>query len=223
MSYFVVIVIVLILLAQLARAMKEKREAREAVDRYMAVSEIPDSAGMEAAEPGGGEAGQEQESPYRQPEHVTASLLGNALTEIGCQPNVDKDGLMHVAYQGESFQVEFTNVYARIWDPAWSTMEANDPQWTTVRDAINAANYGFGPTVVYTAPNEDGIIWIHTRFDIMLHEAIPDASGYVRAMLDTFFSAKERVKDQYQRIRLQQDAPSPKPRRSVGFDTTAPD
>lgn len=148
----------------------------------------------------------------------TARLMFNALSEIGCQPEKDNDGSINVQYQGETFHMDFGGMYARVWDPMWAEIKANDPDLPQIREAVNAANFNFGPTIVLTSPDENGIIGFHTRRDIMLHPLCPDNAPYVKAVLDSFFEAKEQVKGNFQEIKASQDKIIKK-RRPIGFNT----
>ena len=148
----------------------------------------------------------------------TIGLMFNTLNALGCQPTKNDDGTLSVSYQGENFHMEFGGMYARVWDPMWAGVKADDPEMPKIREAVNAANYNFGPTVVLTAPDEDGVIGFHSRRDIMLHPACPDNVLFVKAVLDSFFDAKEEVRNRYQQINAQQ-MEAQKNRRPVGFTT----
>lgn len=149
----------------------------------------------------------------------TLGLMFKTLSEIGCQPSANDDGTLSVQYQGENFHMEFGGMYARVWDPMWAGVKADDPDMSKIREAVNAANFNFGPTVVLTAPNEEGIIGFHSRRDIMLHPACPDNVPFVKAVLDSFFDAKEQVRNNFQQINAKQ-MESQKNRRPVGFTTS---
>lgn len=148
----------------------------------------------------------------------TLGLMFKTLGELGCQPTTYDDGSLSVQYQGENFHMEFGGMYARVWDPMWAGVKADDPDMPKIREAVNAANFNFGPTVVLTAPNDEGIIGFHSRRDIMLHPACPDNVPFVKAVLDSFFDAKEHVRRHFQQINTQQQ--ETKPRRPVGFTHT---
>lgn len=148
----------------------------------------------------------------------TLGLMFKTLSEIGCQPSANDDGTLSVQYQGENFHMEFGGMYARVWDPMWAGVKADDPDMPKIREAVNAANFNFGPTVVLTAPNEEGIIGFHSRRDIMLHPACPDNVPFVKAVLDSFFDAKEQVRCNFQQINAKQ-MEAQKNRRPVGFTT----
>lgn len=146
----------------------------------------------------------------------TLGLMFKTLREIGCQPSANDDGTLSVQYQGENFHMEFGGMYARVWDPMWAGVKADDPDMPKIREAVNAANFNFGPTVVLTAPNEEGIIGFHSRRDIMLHPACPDNVPFVKAVLDSFFDAKEQVRNNFRQINAKQ-MEAQKNRRPVGF------
>lgn len=140
------------------------------------------------------------------------------LTELGCQPEINKDGSVEVSYQGENFHLEFGGRYARIWDPMWAGIKGNDPDVPQIKEAVNATNFNFGPTVVMTAPDEDGDIGLHSRRDIMLHPSCPENVPFLKAVLDSFFDTKENVRRHFQQINSQQQQEK-KSRRPVGFTT----
>ena len=148
----------------------------------------------------------------------TLGLMFNTLNQLGCQPHTNEDGSLSVQYQGENFNMEFGGMYARVWDPMWAGVKADDPDMPKIREAVNAANFNFGPTVVLTAPNEEGVIGFHSRRDIMLHPACPDNVPFVKAVLDSFFDAKEQVRNSFQQINAKQ-MEAQKNRRPVGFTT----
>lgn len=148
----------------------------------------------------------------------TLGLMFRTLSNLGCQPTMNEDGTISVSYQGENFHMEFGGMYARVWDPMWAGIKADDPDMPKIREAVNAANFNFGPTVVLTAPNDEGIIGFHSRRDIMLHPACPDNEPFVKAVLDSFFDAKEQVRSNFQQINAKQ-MEARKNRRPVGFTT----
>ena len=146
----------------------------------------------------------------------STQLMIETLQEIGCQPDLGKDGAISVAFQGENFIMQPNGLYVRIWDPLWSSMRVDDPNLPMLREAVNEANYSFGPTVLLGQP-DDEVINIHSRLDIILFPEIPDIVAYVGAMLDSFFQTKENVRDKFQELNAKQEA-AQKKRRPVGFD-----
>ncbi|MCM1140839.1 MAG: hypothetical protein NC453_19900 [Muribaculum sp.] len=164
------------------------------------------------------EQGQENKTQQLKTEPDTIGLMFNTLSTLGCQPTKNDDETISVSYQGENFHMEFGGMYCRVWDPMWSGIKTDDPDLPKVREAVNAANFNFGPTVVMTAPNDEGVIGFHSRRDIMLHPACPDNVPFVKAVLDSFFEAKENVRTKFQELNAQQ-MEAQKKRRPVGFTT----
>lgn len=149
----------------------------------------------------------------------TMGLMFNSLCELGCQPTKFSPSALRVQYQGENFHIEIGGMYARVWDPMWAGVKADDPSLPKIREAVNDANFNFGPTVVLSAPDDEGVIGFHSRRDIMLHPACPDNTFYVKAVLDSFFDAKENFRNSFQQITARQ-MEAQKSRRPVGFATS---
>lgn len=74
----------------------------------------------------------------------TLGLMFRTLSNLGCQPTKNEDGTLSVSYQGENFHMEFGGMYARVWDPMWAGVKADDPDMPKIREAVNAANFNFG-------------------------------------------------------------------------------
>lgn len=152
-------------------------------------------------------------------ENPTTNIVFGALQSLGCQPEFKDEHTILVSYQGETFQFDFgesPSRYARIWDPGWAGIKTDDPQINLVKEAVNVTNYNFGPTILMTEPDEDNVITFHSRYDIMVHPACPDNDQYLKSVLDSFFYAKEAVRNNFQNLNVKQ-AEQHKNRRPVGF------
>ncbi len=219
---FMIPVIVAICIGyQQMKRKQEEEEERELAEEYRnrqyddAVNHIYDAA-RESAEQTHKQIEDTMKQEQNQPD--TLGLMFRTLSNLGCQPTKNEDGTLSVSYQGENFHMEFGGMYARVWDPMWAGIKADDPDMPKIREAVNAANFNFGPTVVLTVPNDEGIIGFHSRRDIMLHPACPDNEPFVKAVLDSFFDAKEQVRSNFQQINAKQ-MEAQKNRRPVGFTT----
>ena len=51
--------------------------------------------------------------------------------------------------------------------------------------------------------DNDSVINIHSRIDIMLHPSCPDNCAYLKATLDSFFVTKESVRKSFHQLREQ--------------------
>ena len=158
----------------------------------------------------------EKQKEQTQPD--TLGLMFKILSNLGCQPTKNDDGTLTVSYQGENFYMEFGGMYTRVWDPMWTSIKADDPDMPQIREAVNATNFNFGPTIVLTTSNEEGVIGFHSRRDIMLHPACPDNEPFVKSVLDSFFDAKEQARSNFQQINAKQ-IEEKKKRRPIGFTT----
>lgn len=206
----------------LRRMERKEEEEQELENKYLnrhyddAVTSIYDTA-QESAEQTYKQI-EDSMKDEQENEPDTLGLMFRTLSNLGCQPKTDDDGTLRVAYQGEKFHIEFFGRYVRIWDPMWAGIDADDPNMPKVREAVNATNYNFGTTVVLDNPNEKGVIAFHTISDIMLHPACPDNDYYVKAVLDSFFDAKEQVIRNFKQIDTKQ-MEAWNNRRPVGFTT----
>ena len=150
----------------------------------------------------------------------TLGLIHSILTEIGCQPKRDDENTLQVLYQGENFVIKTGGPYAQIWDPGWGSISIKDPNLEQMKLATNMTNFDFGPTIVWTAPNDEGIITLHSKRDIVLFPTFPHKNDYVKSVLDSFFEKKENMRSQlHSLINSQQE--TPKTHRPVGFATTS--
>ena len=147
--------------------------------------------------------------------NVAFKIMKKSLEKIGCQPEVEKDGVINFAYQGEHFVADCNGLWAHIWDPAWSALKADDPNLDNALHAVNSANVKIFPTIVVCADEENNILF-HSRAGIMLHPSLPQKEEYVKSVLGTFFQAKEAVRAEYQNIGIGQQMEQKK-RRKVGF------
>ena len=147
--------------------------------------------------------------------NVAFKIMKKSLEKIGCQPEVDKNGVINFAYQGEHFAAECNGLWTHIWDPAWSALKADDPNLDNALHAVNSANAKIFPTIVMCADEENNILF-HSRASIMLHPSLPQKEEYVKSVLGTFFQAKEAVRAEYQNIGIGQQMEQQK-RRKVGF------
>lgn len=144
-------------------------------------------------------------------------VMLETLKQIGCQPNLDKDGKILVAYQGENFIIEIRRAYARIWDPSWSSTTIDEPNLPMLKDAMNQANYGFGPTIILGDPDDEGIISVNSRLDIVVVPEMANMEAYMETMLGSFFYTKERLREEFLKLNEKQTE-AQRRRRPIGFD-----
>lgn len=217
MMYLVLLAIVVIGLIMQRHIKQTERSYKD--NQCLAVS----PSLVEGANPGVGDgapAGETAVSGKGESANLdTAGLMVSVLESLGCQPKMDENGVLEVAYQGELFRMEFGGYNVRVWDPGWAQISLNDPNWPDLREAINITNLSFGPTVVYTLPPEEGMANIHSRRDIILHPSVPDNKDYMQAVLNSFFEIKETLREKFHSRMEEHQAPIAR-RRPVGFADT---
>ena len=153
---------------------------------------------------------------------TTLCIVCNSLKKMGCQSEMNGENSLSVSYQGETFQFDFgesPSRYTRIWDPWWAQIKNDDPQLELIKEAINAANYNFGPTILMTDADENNVISLHSKYDIMVHPACEDNDQYIKSVLNSFFPLKDAVRSNFQHLSNQRIEQF-KNRRTVGFKST---
>ncbi|MDE6792260.1 MAG: hypothetical protein K2J48_04170 [Muribaculaceae bacterium] len=128
-----------------------------------------------------------------QPRENHIPYLSSILKDIGCNIEVDNEGNTSFKYQGEEFFVEYNGIYLRIWDPSWARIETDNPNFRDVLKAVNEANYGFGPTVVFTLPDTSGSVALHSRYDIYFPAFMKNDPGFLKMSLNLFFDTKHNL------------------------------
>lgn len=136
----------------------------------------------------------------------TKELLLETLRQMGCQPEDTDENGVSVVYQGEEFKMRIGGLMINIWDPGWSSINVNDLNVPRVRAAINMANFEFGPTVVLSEPDEKGEMFLHSRYAIIFHPALPELQSLLKHTFNMFFRAKETVHLMYNRLIVDEES-----------------
>lgn len=203
---FLVILFLGFLLSRLDRNDDSGADADENTLRYNdAVNSIYDSAARCAEE-----NIKQDEIVMNQelPKDDTFELMLRALSNLGCQPTTDEEGTISVAYQGENFKIRCNGVYARIWDPYWAAVKADDPDLKKVMEAVIGANYCLGPKLVLSEMDDNGNLYMSSLWDIVFHPALPSKANYIKNVLDTFFDAKEELRRCYCKLEAKKEESS---------------
>ena len=143
-------------------------------------------------------------------------IMKESLKKLGCKPEEVDENEISFAYQGENFIVRCQGVYARIWDPAWAGLKADDPNVNILASAVNKANCSIFPTVIALS-DDDNSIMLHSRMDIMLVPSIPQVEEYVKSVLGSFFSAKDAVRAEFHNFASTEQQKQQKKRKKMGF------
>ena len=211
---FWTILIAILLLPILARVIaknnKSQMKAREASEprTETPVIEQPTQekeAALVPAEPSPSpvEATPKPTAPMRaQPN--SRQLFVDTLLKIGCQYEIDDDGRILFAYQGERFVVGASNdhAYVSIWDYCWKSVELDDiDEIARLRKCINEANLNCTVKTVFTIDNEGNTMDVHCHAVILFIPEIPNIDDYMRLELNEFFRAHQTVDTELIKLR----------------------
>lgn len=139
----------------------------------------------------------------KNPETETRHRMVAALEKIGCNPTVNEEGNVEVYYQGDYFVMRFGGIYAEIWNPSWLREDMNEPDIVFIREAVNRTNRDFGPTVVMYEDMENATVYLHTRYDMVIHPDIKDMDEYLRATLGRFFTKMHDLRGYFREIKAE--------------------
>lgn len=111
------------------------------------------------------------------------------LKDLGCQPQRKNEWDIYTQYQGENLFFSFSGNLAIMIDPNWEGVHKNDPSLLIVYQAAAEINADFGPTIYFSAPQDNGNIYISSRYDIHIVPQV-DNRFYLKDAMDRFFGKK---------------------------------
>ena len=141
----------------------------------------------------------------------TRDLCAEVLRKLNCDVQFDDENEynMHFSYQGENFSVETweDGLMITIWDTWWGTVDLDNlDDVSRVRKAINTINVRQGFTLMYSIDEKSKKFAVHTKRQCLLIPQIPQLENYMVAMLTGFFDAQRSFKEEYDRLRLEEEA-----------------
>ena len=144
------------------------------------------------------------QSPAAHAQPNSRQLFVDTLLKIGCQYEIDNDGRILFAYQGERFVVGASNdhAYVSIWDYCWKSVELDDiDEIARLRKTINEANLNCSVKTVFTIDNEGNTMDVHCHTIILFIPEIPHIEDYMRLELNEFFRAHLTVETELSKLR----------------------
>ena len=132
-------------------------------------------------------------------DNQTRDLLIKTLEDIGCQYETDENNCIIFKYQGEDFKIDASNDNPTIWiyNVAWTGIEINNAAADFLKQAVNKANEYSAITNLYTTNEEKGFIAAHCQMAAYFACNIPNYREYLKSILDGFFFAHQRVRDEF--------------------------
>ena len=141
----------------------------------------------------------------------TRDLCAEVLRKLNCDVQFDEENEynMYFTYQGENFSVDTweNGLMITIWDTWWGTVDLDDlDDVSRVRKAINNINVRQNLTLVYSIDEKGQKFAVHTKRQCLLIPQIPQIENYMVAMLTGFFDVQRSFKEEYDRLRLEEEA-----------------
>ena len=141
----------------------------------------------------------------------TRDLCAEVLRKLNCDVQFDDENEynMYFTYQGENFSVDTweNGLMITIWDTWWGTVDLDDlDDVSRVRKAINNINVRQNLTLMYSIDEKGQKFAVHTKRQCLLIPQIPQIENYMAAMLTGFFDVQRSFKEEYDRLRLEEEA-----------------
>ena len=141
----------------------------------------------------------------------TRDLCVEILRKLNCEVQFDEENeqTMYFTYQGENFRIDTWKdcLMVGIWDTWWGTVDLDDlDDVSRIRKAINTVNINSFLTLVYSIDEKGQKFAVHTKRQCLLIPQIPQIENYMAAMLTGFFDVQRSFKEEYDRLRLEEEA-----------------
>lgn len=141
----------------------------------------------------------------------TRDLCAEVLRKLNCDVQFDEENEynMYFTYQGENFSVDTweNGLMITIWDTWWGTVDLDDlDDVSRVRKAINNINVRQNLTLMCSIDEKGQKFAVHTKRQCLLIPQIPQIENYMAAMLTGFFDVQRSFKEEYDRLRLEEEA-----------------
>lgn len=140
----------------------------------------------------------------------TRDLCVEVLRKLNCDVQFydENEYNMYFTYQGENFSVDTweNGLMITIWDTWWGTVDLDDlDDVSRVRKAINNINVRQNLTLMYSIDEKSQKFAVHTKRQCLLIPQIPQIENYMVAMLTGFFDVQRSFKEEYDRLRLEEE------------------
>ncbi len=117
--------------------------------------------------------------------YTTMKIVEELLAKNGIKANNDSTDILHFNIGKDSFEVQLNLMSATFWDVAWGWIDKNRQELEDFKTAVNFSNTKSSATIIYTEPDENGIIFIHTKRTVVF---VPDWLGNESVLDDVFES-----------------------------------
>ena len=123
----------------------------------------------------------------------TKELVIDTLKKIGCKPEEDDDGRLHIDYQEWHFMILCGDTYFWICVdfPFWYEFSTYDiDQFSRMQKAVNEANRRGLCNVYYAVNKETETVYLHSSIYLLFVPQIPRLDDYLRAAFIDLFKSR---------------------------------
>lgn len=132
-------------------------------------------------------------------------LWQSVLRRLNVETRLDEDNKDRYLfdYQGGHFYVDIDNsAFAELYFAFIDEVDLSDvDEVSLIRRAINEANYGGTPTIVYSTNEEEDKMYVHMVQSVLLMPQIPHIKEYMQSRLAVFFQLHRRLASIEDRMR----------------------
>lgn len=131
----------------------------------------------------------------------TKALFLDLLSKLHCNPYLDEDGVtIRFGYHGSELVLTSGYLCAQIIEPFWAHINVNHPEYSLFKEAVNATNYDFGLTILWTDSDENGEIGIHSKLDFILIPGSGTNITILQEQLNRFADAKFSLETKFKEL-----------------------
>ncbi len=116
---------------------------------------------------------------------ATLKIVNELLSKNGIKANNDATNILQFNIGKDRFEVQINLMSATFWDVAWGWIDKNRLELEAFKTAVNFSNTRSTATIIYTEPDENGIVFIHTKRTVVF---VPDWPGNESVLDDVFES-----------------------------------
>mgnify|MGYP006873031304 CR=1 FL=1 len=136
---------------------------------------------------------------------ATRNLVFSTLKKMGCEYYEEDELRIRFTFQGETFIIDSSNdcLFINVYDPWWFElpMSGDIEDFARMQKAVNLANCKGSCTVLYTYNEEEGLIGVHSRKNIIFVPQITELDKYLASILDGFFKIQRLVMSEMDKIK----------------------
>ena len=140
----------------------------------------------------------------------TKELVIDTLKKIGCKPEEDDDGRLHIDYQEWHFMILCGDTYfwISVDFPFWYEFSTYDINlFSRMQKAVNEAN-SMGTcsvSVYYTVAKETDTVYLNSNIFLSFVPQIPRLDDYLRAAFIDLFKSRSFVYNEIKEIELKEN------------------